>query len=336
MPADPEIVQRRQARSGKSSYGGSVVIRRGQTTYLEVLPQYVSTSSGDRFTPKIRYWKKAAGAFRTGFPAEFTLTDDETRALIRALQEGLAVAKAGEDGEYLVLRLDGVESDMSSHTPVELGKAIKPIISDERVLEAIAKLPGAHDLLSMLEDAVRVGELVEAVGALENALEAGTSDENFYQSWIESHYWIFGNAYAMRDEVRSIAIGDQVDALLAATANGYRDIIELKRPDHEVLGYDRTHKNYYWSRDVSMAIGQCNRYLDALHEAAATGLRDHPEIVAYHPRAIIVVGRSRDWPDAQHKALHGLNSRMHGVTVMTYDQMLALGHQLIDTLRRPS
>jgi hypothetical protein len=65
---------------------------------------------------------------------------------------------------------------------------------------------------------------------------------------------------------------------------------------------------------------------------AAKGLRDHPEIVAYHPRATIVIGRSYGWPEPQLRALHGLNRRLNGVTVITYDQLLAQGERLIEML----
>jgi hypothetical protein len=136
----------------------------------------------------------------------------------------------------------------------------------------------------------------------------------------------------MRDEVREISPGDHLDLLLPTVISGYRDIVELKRPDMPVLFYDEQHRNYYFSSDVSKAIGQCHRYLDVLQDAAAQGLRDHPEIVAYHPRAIIVIGRSVRWSKEQLRALHGLNSRLAGVTVMTYDQLLAHGERLIEML----
>jgi len=136
----------------------------------------------------------------------------------------------------------------------------------------------------------------------------------------------------MRDEVREISPGDHLDVLLPTVISGYRDIVELKRPDMEVLHYDSRHRNFYFSAEVSKAIGQCHRYLDVLHEVAATGLRDHPEIVAYHPRGIIVIGRSSDWKAEQLKSLHGLNRRLSGVTVMTYDQLLAQGERLLEML----
>jgi hypothetical protein len=84
---------------------------------------------------------------------------------------------------------------------------------------------------------------------------------------------------------------------------------------------------------VSSAIAQCHRYLDVLHEEVRQGLpRDHPEIVAYHPRATIVVGRSETWSETQQRALHGLNARLHSITVMTYDHLLAQAEALLANL----
>jgi hypothetical protein len=68
---------------------------------------------------------------------------------------------------------------------------------------------------------------------------------------------------------------------------------------------------------------------------AAKGLQDHPEIVAYHRRAIVVIGRSHDWDEDKLKALHGLNRRLPGIMVMTYEQLLAQGERLVDMLISP-
>ncbi|AWH51634.1 hypothetical protein C1925_16245 [Stenotrophomonas sp. SAU14A_NAIMI4_5] len=102
--------------------------------------------------------------------------------------------------------------------------------------------------------------------------------------------------------------------------------------DMDVLLYDRARNNFYFSADVSKAVGQRRRYLDMLHDFADKGLRDHEEVVAYHPRATIVIGRSHDWTDEQQRAFHGLNRRMHGITVMTYEHLLAQGERLSEMM----
>jgi hypothetical protein len=163
-------------------------------------------------------------------------------------------------------------------------------------------------------------------------LDGGIEDEQSYQDWCEEFWWAFGPVYVARDDVRTIAIGDNVDLLMERTSCGLRDVLELKRPDMSVLNFDTSHKSY-WSADTTKAFGQCHRYLDALHEGAARGLRDNPQVMAYHPRASVVIGRSHDWDSDKKRQLHGLNSRLHGLTVMTYDDMLGQAKQMVEVLQ---
>ncbi len=171
-----------------------------------------------------------------------------------------------------------------------------------------------------------------AVATLRDLLDRGETAEQIYQAWCEAHPWAFGNSYLPADRVRAISAGDKLDLLLPTVISGYRDIVELKRPDMDVMQYDSGHRNFYFSADASKAIGQCHRYLDVLTEAAAHGLQDHPEIVAYHPRATIVIGRTTKWNDDGSRALHGLNRRLVDITVMTYDHLLAQGERIVEML----
>ena len=78
------------------------------------------------------------------------------------------------------------------------------------------------------------------------------------------------------------------------------------------------------------------RYLDVLHdEVGVGGLRDSPEVVAYHPRATIVIGRSHECPDEQHRALHGLNRRVADISVISYDHLLAQARATLDLVEAP-
>ena len=188
------------------------------------------------------------------------------------------------------------------------------------------------ELAKALRHSVRLTEMKQAMLELRTLLESGQNQERFYQEWCESHPWAFGNQFVVNDTIRNISIQDQVDLLMPRIMAGFRDIIELKRPDVEVLNYDATHRDYYFSSEVSKAIGQCHRYLDVFAEEAGKGLRGNPEIIAYHPEATIVIGRMADWGDEKAKALHGLNSRLSGIRVITYDHLLAQGESLIDYL----
>ena len=168
------------------------------------------------------------------------------------------------------------------------------------IVQHLQRTELSSQLVSALKSAIRLNEMRAATAQLRNMLDSDVTEESAYQHWCDQHIWAFGNAYVLKDSVREITPSDHIDIMLSTIMAGYREIIELKRPDMDVLhDHDSRHRNFYFSSELSKAIGQCHRYLDVLHEVAAEGLRDHPEIVAYHPRATIVIGRSSDWSKVQ-------------------------------------
>jgi hypothetical protein len=95
--------------------------------------------------------------------------------------------------------------------------------------------------------------------------------------------------------------------------------------------YDN-HHNYHLSDYVSKAIDQRYHYLDILHSVAAKSLLDHSETAAYHLKGIIVIGQSKGRSEEKLVALHALNRRLPGISIMTYDHLLAQGEQFIKVL----
>lgn len=188
-----------------------------------------------------------------------------------------------------------------------------------------------HQITTLAGTALRAFDLAAAVDELELLLSREEAHERIYQDWCDRHSWAFGNTHALRDMVRRLDSSSVVDLLLP-DLSGYRDIVELKRPDCDVVCWDRSHRTFYFSAQTSKAIGQVNKYIDKLHDVARNGLSGAPQIVAFHPHARIVIGRSIDWSVDQTRALRGLNDRLHGVSVMTYDHLLAQARQILSTM----
>lgn len=250
--------------------------------------------------------------------------------LLAALERRLALEGHQKDGHYLVIRVTDGVADVAALDSASIAKAVAGLLQKKDIVAHLSSKELGVELLHGLRVAIRLHELRAAVSQLRQNLDAGTVDEQVYQAWCERHSWAFGNAHVLRDSIRTISAGDRVDLLLPSVMGGFRDLVELKRPNMEVLNFDSSHRNYFWAADTAKAIGQCHRYLDVLHEQAGKGLLDHEEIVAYHPRATIVIGRSHDWAEDKVKALHGLNRRLTGISVMTYDQLLAQGERLVE------
>lgn len=333
-PGQVQKVVRKTASSGKVDYAPPVVLNETSKSKLHALAWFIPHSDGrTTFSLKLEGFVKAKDQPWIEDKAKtLTLSETSSLQLLKYLQTHLPVAAQSETGEFILIRVANGEANLTGHNPQELVGALTKVLSQSELLGHLSSTELTHELSTALRGSIRLSEMRSAVAELRSNLGSGEAGEQTYQAWCEKHCWAFGNAYVVRDEVRAISTGDNLDLLLPSVIAGYRDIVELKRPDKEVLLYDAAHKNYYFSADVSRAIGQCHRYLDILHQAAKDGLLDHKEVVAYHPRATIVIGRSHGWADEQQRALHGLNRRLHGISVMTYDHLLTQGERLVEMM----
>ena len=331
--ADNDItrIDRKEAASGRVGYGNAVILHETSKSRVSMVPWFIQHSDYTELALKLQTFKKAPPPHEWVFVDEksISLNGAAAQRLLHALRDHLAVAEDGTDGSFLLLKVSEGTADIGDHDPQLVASALAKVLSQEEIVKHLSGADLSDGLVQSLRSAIRLREMQAAVADLRDMLNRGENDEHAYQAWCQLHSWAFGSAYVVNDEVRNISASDNLDLLLPTVIAGYRDLVELKRPDMMVLRYDSAHRNHYWSADVSRAIGQCHRYLDILHEVAANGLRDHPEIVAYHPRAIIVIGRSNDWDAPELRALHGLNHRLSSVTVMTYDQLLAQGERLL-------
>ena len=333
-PREVQKVVRKTASSGKVDYAPPVVLNETSKSKLQALAWFIPHSDGrTTFSLKLEGLVKSKGQpFIEDKTKTLTLSETSSLQLLKYLQTHLPLAAQSETGEFILIRVANGGANLTGHDPQELVGALTKVLSQSELLGHLSSTELTHELSTALRGSIRLSEMRSAVAELRSNLTRGEAVEQTYQAWCEKHCWAFGSAYVVRDEVRGITTGDNLDLMLPNVIAGYRDIVELKRPDKDVLLYDAAHKNHYFSADVSRAIGQCHRYLDLLHEAARHGLLDHKEVVAYHPRATIVIGRSNEWSDEQQRALHGLNQRMHGISVMTYDHLLAQGERLIEMM----
>lgn len=298
---------------------------------IELVPFFIQRSGGGEMACKLIRYDKLAGWEQTAI----SLQAPAANRLYDVLAEHLAVADH-RSGAYVVIHADGSVTNKSDLGPAEIAAAVEQLLATDGLADHLGDLDLGAELVRALRTDLRLRELRDAVAELTNHLRERTADEHTYQQWCERHSWAFGNAYVVNDRMRSISATDRIDLLLPRHLGGFRDLIELKRPDMPVLVWDGSHRNHYWSADSSRAIGQCHRYLDVLHdEVGQHGLRDAPEVVAYHPRATIVIGRSHDWSDDQQRALHGLNRRLADISVITYDHLLAQARRTLEFVEAP-
>ncbi len=335
---ESSFVNKKAAKENANiEYSKPIVIHNSSKKKTEMLPFFIKHSDAESerdLSIKITDYNKEKILERK--VAEINLNADATEKLRNGLNEWCTLKKVPDNGNFLLIKLGtGQSVDLSGLNSTDVAKAVISILENDDIVANIDAVDFSDDLAFAFRNSIRIKSLIRAMDDLQTALDSNDS-EQFYQDWCEENGWIFGNQYVIRDSERSISRRDKVDFLATSVISGFRDVIELKKPSFTVLNYDQSHESYYFSADVTKAIGQCHRYLDVLSEEAANGLRDNREIVAYHPRATIIIGRSNDWGDEKHKALHGLNCRLNGISILTYDHLLLQGQRLIDMLRSKS
>mgnify|MGYP000108181957 CR=1 FL=1 len=327
-------IERKAAASGHVDYASPIILSENSKTRVSAIPFFIPHSDHSELSLKIQTMKKANPPLSWIEVEEksITLSEEATQKLAAELPKYCAVAGEDSAGDYVVVRMSDGYTDIANLNPEVAVSALISALEQEDIAAHLKGVELSDGLTRALRYSVRLGEMKAAMLELRNLLDSGMNDERCYQKWCEEHPWAFGNNFVVNDEIRNITTQDQVDILVPRLLAGFRDIIELKRPDMEVLHYDDAHRDYYFSSDVSKALGQCHRYLDVFTEAANKGLIGNEHIVAYHPEATIVMGRMIGWSEGKGKALHGLNARLSGISIITYDHLLAQGESLIDYL----
>lgn len=325
---------RKTARSKQVDYTQPVILHETSKSRWQLIPWYVKRTTGTETSIRLECYKKRSRADDWALADSRTVTLPE-QAVRRLVSRASALFNiANEDaGEFVVIRVQEGIAQLGEHSPATVAKAIMGALGQPEIVQHLSGLEINEEIVRALKQSIRLTSMQQAVLQLRAALDTGETAEQIYQEWCEEHFWAFGNAYIVRENVRRLSASDQADAILRHTATGMRDIVELKRPNMAVLRYDKDHRNFFFASDVSQAIGQCHRYLDVFSDEGRHGLRDFEEVIAYHPRAVIVIGRSNDWTSDQQRALHGLNSRLHGITVMTFDHLLHQAERLIEILK---
>ena len=151
--------------------------------------------------------------------------------------------------------------------------------------------------------------------------------EKIFQNWIESNLWIFGVDYIKRHDARKIALFSEGD-LLMESVDGYLDLIELKRPKHNILKYDNSHNCYYPHPDLSQVIGQSLFYLQKLEEYKLIIEKEH-KIKIIMPRIKIIVGRNDEFKPEQKDCVRMLNSKLNSIKIITFDDLVSYGKLLL-------
>ncbi len=172
--------------------------------------------------------------------------------------------------------------------------------------------------------------MVEYRAAYEEMLalvEDPESNEHDLQKHLDKNPWMFGSEYSELLSRRHWTRDDELDYMLRRTVDDYLEIVEIKTAFSEPLFlHDKSHDSYYPSSKLSKAIGQVMRYIDEV-ERNRDSIIAKDKVDTLKIKARVIVGR--DGTPEQQVALRNFNSHLHGIEVITFDQLLRIAERVL-------
>lgn len=123
------------------------------------------------------------------------------------------------------------------------------------------------------------------------------------------------------------------------------DIIEIKTHLKNVLIWDNSHKNFYFSPEMSKAIVQTTNYMDAIVQSRFQKTEDQTKITQftdeenlYHPRGIIVISSmekltTKTGEDKKLKRdFTKLRNSLHNIEILTFDEIINIADEYIKNI----
>ena len=255
--------------------------------------------------------------------AKFIETSDEINLILERL--------GNSDLETILQLLEKFESE----------EKIKGLLESLSDLE-IENLHGAfqHKLINTeivnLEKLIQLemeGNITSEITNHEELLKYKAGQpEKIFQNWIESNLWVFGIEYIKKHNSRKIALFSEGD-LLMESVDGYLDLIELKRPKHELFKFDDSHKCFYPHTSLSQVIGQSLFYLQKLQDYKLNIEKEY-EVKVIMPRVKIIIGRNVNFRDEEKDSLRMLNSNLNSIQIITYDDLVQFGKLVLASFEK--
>lgn len=245
---------------------------------------------------------------------------------------GEVLPKYFSEDDRLVFYEKGMLSEIlrEDFSPINLSK--DDIETLEKFIPRIVglKLDKKESTQSVLgiKNNLQLGYLEEILKNLEKRIKTEKS-ENFWQEYLKENILLLQDGYIKRIDKMNIDLDIKYPDFALATYDNYLDILEIKTPFTQLLKYDDSHSNYYWSPDLAKAIVQIEKYIDIVSKNSdrlRNYIRDKHgiDLNIIKPRGVVIVGSSNEFiknRNAQND-FRLLSESLKNITVITYDDLV--------------
>ena len=242
----------------------------------------------------------------------------------------LIFPKYFQEGSRLFSYEDGLFAGiLTNHfMPTRLSKQDKNAIANF-IPKFIASGVSKNALANKLKTSVELKVLQQLAKDLERRIRKDKA-EAVWQDYLKQNILLIQQGYIELIPKANIGlVGTAYQDFLLVTCDGYLDILEIKTPFTQLLLEDKSHKNFYWSGDISKAIAQVENYIQAIAEmgdAVRNKVKDifGIDLRVIKPRGIIFAGNSDQFEGKKliQDDFRLLSQGLKNVTIVPYDELL--------------
>ena len=187
------------------------------------------------------------------------------------------------------------------------------------------------NILNKLSVATRLISYKSIFKELCNLIQDSNIKEIDVQKFLSKNPWVFGSEYSELLDRRKWTRDDSLDFMLRRTIDNFLEIIEIKTPFlKSLMIYDPSHNCYYPSSKLSQVIGQVMRYIEEI-ERSRDSIISKDDCDPLKIRARIIIGRDGD--KKHQEALRILNSHLHRVEILTFDQLIRIAERTLNIFK---
>lgn len=266
--------------------------------------------------------------------------DNEINKLINFLRVVLQDSFPSDSGKYHVLNSEAssgikhlikLTEEANSEGKLELLQVLlqSAAIKSANIEDLVSALQSSTtEVIQHIATASKLIEYRRAYEHFEKLIADCCDNETILQKHLEKNPWLFGSEYSVLLDRRKWTRDENLDFMLRRTTDEYLEVIEIKTPFSEpIMLLDKSHKSFYPSNKLSIAMGQIRKYISEIERSRSDIIaKDNEDPLKIRARLII----GRDGNKSHQEALRDFNSEQNKIEVLTFDQLLRIGKRTLD------
>ena len=186
---------------------------------------------------------------------------------------------------------------------------------------------GEDDNARMVAAALRVAHRSKALDRLQELIDDNAVEGEF-QKLLDQNWWMLGSQYVCRIPKRHWTNRENVDLMLK-TADGFFEIIELKRPSAQL--FKMVDGECVIGSEVNDAMNQAAQYICCIEMDRASIFKRFGVDLHKIKAKVLIGNMGKDDQDKrrERESLRTYNSHLHGIEIISYDQLVRIADNVV-------